>query len=80
MSMVEMNVNLPFALSKIKRESIVLSKEQNASIVNVFSGQDTVICLPTGHGKNINCLFLKLYLGVPNFPMKQDPSIKMWYS
>ena len=51
--MVEMNGALPFALSRIKRENIVLSKEQNASIVSVFSEQDTVVRLPTGHGKSI---------------------------
>ena len=39
--------------SRIKQETIVLSKEQNTSIVSVFSGQDTIVCLPTGHRKSI---------------------------
>ena len=44
---------IKFALSKIKRESITLSKEQNAAIVTVCSEKDSIVCLPTGHGKSI---------------------------
>ena len=42
-----------FALTKIKKNNFILTKEQEESVLAVFSGQDTVVCLPTGHGKSV---------------------------
>ena len=41
------------AMLKIKRKDIILSSEQKRAIISVFSGKDTIVCLPTGHGKSI---------------------------
>ena len=38
---------------KIKREDIILSSEQKRAIISVVNGKDTIVCLPTGHGKSI---------------------------
>ena len=41
------------ALVTIKKCVIVLSEDQTAAIRSVTSGRDTIVCLPTGHGKSI---------------------------
>ena len=45
--------SVKFALSKIKKGSVVLIEQQLASIDSVVSRKDTVVCLPTGHSKSI---------------------------
>ena len=45
--------SVKFALSKIKKGSVVLIEQQLASIDSVVLRKDTVVCLPTGHGKSI---------------------------
>lgn len=40
-------------LSKIGKKNITLLQEQYQAISSVFSGQDTIVCLPTGRGKSI---------------------------
>ena len=42
-----------FALAKIKENNFILTKEQEESVLAVFSGQDMVVCLPTGHRKSV---------------------------
>ena len=41
------------ALARIKKNDLVLSEEQVAAILSVLSGRDTIVCLPTGHGKSV---------------------------
>ena len=40
-------------LSKIGKKNITLLQEQYQAISSVFSGQDTIVCIPTGRGKSI---------------------------
>ena len=41
------------SLLRLKRESTVLSEQQAAAVLSVLHGQDTVVFLPTGHGKSV---------------------------
>ena len=49
----EMSERITFSLLRLKRGSIVLSEQQVAAVLSVLRGQDTVVCLPTGHGKSV---------------------------
>lgn len=49
----DMSERITFSLSRLKRESIVLSEQQVNAVCSVLRGQDTVVCLPTGHGKSV---------------------------
>ena len=49
----EMSEQITFSLSRLKRGGTVLSEQQVAAVLSVLRGQDTVVCLPTGHGKSV---------------------------
>ena len=44
---------IALSLSSLKRDGITLSEQQVAAILSVVNGKDTVVCLPTGHGKSV---------------------------
>ena len=49
----EMSERITFSLLHLKRGSTALSELQVAAVLSVLCGQDTVLCLPTGHGKSV---------------------------
>ena len=44
---------IALSLSSLKRDGITLSQQQVAAILCIVNGKDTVVCLPTGHGKSV---------------------------
>ena len=44
---------IALSLWSLKRDGITLSQQQMAAILCVVNGKDTVVCLPTGHGKSV---------------------------
>ena len=50
----EMSERITFSLLRLKRGGTVLSEQQVAAVLSVLCGQDTVVCLPTGHGKSVS--------------------------
>ena len=49
----EMLERITFSLLRLKRGGTVLSEQQVAAVLSILRGQDTVVCLPTGHGKSV---------------------------
>ena len=41
------------ATLRIKQEDNILFSKQKRAIISVFAGKDTIVRLPTGHGKSI---------------------------
>ena len=44
---------IALSLSSLKRVGITLSQQQMAAILCVVNGKDTIVSLPTGHGKSV---------------------------